>query len=129
DLIRSMLMHLGLWGPLGAAAGLGFGVARTEPRRWVIVFVGGAVGAAIGTLLYDVLGAALFPLAETGSPVSEAWFTRLMALLLVGLAIAATTVAFAESTAGTAKIVPAGAPERPPQPTGGLPQAREDQAR
>jgi hypothetical protein len=90
-------MHLGLWVLLGAAAGLAFGIGRTEPRRWGITLVGGAIGAAMGTLLYEVLGAFLFPLAETSKPISEAWQTRLMAFLLVALATAAGILAFAEA--------------------------------
>jgi hypothetical protein len=84
DLTRSVLMHLELWVLLGAAAGLAWGIGQPEPRRWLATLVGGAVGAALGILLYDVLGAFLFPLAETGKPVSAAWQTRLMAFLLVG---------------------------------------------
>jgi hypothetical protein len=114
DLSNSLLMHLGLWVPLGAAAGLGYGIGRIEPRRWWITVVGGAVGAAIGTLVYDVLGAFLFPLAETGKPISEAWITRLMAFLLVALTTAAATLAVAETPAGTG---PQGAGPAPAPPS------------
>ena len=81
---------------------MGFGVGRTEPRRWTwaIAVAGGIGGAAIGTALYDVLGAVLFPLAETGQPISEAWQTRLMAFLLVALATAAATLAVVPSPRG-----------------------------
>jgi hypothetical protein len=114
DLTRSVLMHLGLWVPLGAAAGLGFGVGRTERKRWGITLVGGAVGVAIGTLGYDLLGAFFFPLAETGKPISEAWATRLMAFLLVPLTAAAATLAVAETKSPAGPSGKAAAPPPPP---------------
>jgi hypothetical protein len=51
--------------------------------------VGGILGAAIGSILYDVIGAIMFPLASTTDPWSATPETRLLARLAVALFTAA----------------------------------------
>ena len=92
ELTNALLMRLNVWVPLGSVAGLAFGIGRTEPRRWGIILVGGALGAALGALFYGVLGASralLFPLEGTGELIPEAWKTRPVGLLVVALSTAA----------------------------------------
>jgi hypothetical protein len=115
DLTRSLQMHLGLWGLIGTAAGLGFGIGRAEqPWRWALAVFGGAVGAVIGVILYDVLGATLFPLAGTGKPISDSWATRLMAFLLVALMTAAATVVITDVEMPVGRPRKAAPPATPP---------------
>jgi hypothetical protein len=37
----------------------------------------------VGTMLYDVIGAVFFPLAETAEPIAATWETRALARFLV----------------------------------------------
>ncbi len=84
DLFISMAMHGLIWGPAGAAAGLAFAVGLgSQPRRLAQGTVAGLAGAVIGAIAFDMIGAGLFPLAETGEPISTTWPSRLTARLLV----------------------------------------------
>jgi uncharacterized membrane protein len=89
DLILSMVMHGTIWGLIGAAAGLAFAVGLGERRLMARALLAGFAGAALGAIAFDLLGGALFPLADTGLPISITWTTRLLARLLttVGAAI------------------------------------------
>ncbi|MHB1557964.1 MAG: hypothetical protein ACYC61_10830 [Isosphaeraceae bacterium] len=90
DMAISILMHGTIWGLTGAAAGLALAIGLGGgPRRLAAGILLGFVGAAIGTLAFDILGAGLFPLAETGEPVSLTWPSRLAARMLVAIATAA----------------------------------------
>jgi hypothetical protein len=65
----------------GAAFGLASGGARAIPRFAALGLLGGAAGA----LIYAVLGAAAFPLAETDRALATERTPRLLAHLLVAL--------------------------------------------
>jgi hypothetical protein len=56
--------------------------------------LGGAVGAALGAALYEIVGCVAFPLARTTQLISVTWETRLMARLLVCLFAAIGVVVF-----------------------------------
>jgi hypothetical protein len=79
-------MHEILWGPLGAIAGLAFGIGLGPGYRLRSLLYA-LVGACMGTALYEVIGAALDPLALTSDPVSKTLRTRLLARMLVALAV------------------------------------------
>jgi hypothetical protein len=102
DLMISLCMHGLIWGLLGASAGLAFAVGLGEPRLCGKVLAAGFVGAVLGTVAFEVVGAVVFPMAETDEPISETWATRLMARLLV--------------TVGTALVVMLILPEPGPLP-------------
>jgi len=94
DLIISLIMHGVIWGLVGASAGLAFAVGLGERRVVGQAVAGGLVGAVLGAVAFDMMGAAFFHTADTIMPVSETWPTRLMARLLVAIGTAAALVLF-----------------------------------
>src|SRR4029077_1615449 len=86
DLLVPLAMHEILWAPLGAIAGLAFGIGLGPGHRLRSLLYA-LVGACMGTALYEVIGAALDPLALTSDPVSKTLRTRLLARMLVALAV------------------------------------------
>jgi hypothetical protein len=99
ELTRAILMHLGLWIPVGAATGLGLALGLGSPRRIPVAVVGGAIGVAVATAVYEILGSIAFPLAETNRPLALEWLPRLLSVLLVALGAVCGAVAFAGATA------------------------------
>jgi hypothetical protein len=87
QLLLPTLVHLGLWCSLGLTAGLAFGLGRygRRPSRLFVTAAAGLIGAIVGTSLFELAGALLFPLAETANPFSVTWQTRLLARLSVAL--------------------------------------------
>ena len=81
DLLASLLMHGAFWIPIGAAGGLALGLGRRD--RIASAMVGGALGALVGTVAYELIGGMVFPMAETGAPISLTATTRLLGRLLV----------------------------------------------
>ena len=95
DLILPLLVHAGIWSGVAAVAGLAYGLGLGE-RKWVPrIMLGGFIGAVLGTVAYELIGAAAFPSAQTSHFVSVTWMTRLLARLAVtvpasaGMALAA----------------------------------------
>jgi len=101
DLTIPILLHAGLWLPLGTVAGLAFGVGLGPGPGGrpivVLTLLGGLVGAVVGAAVYEIVGALAFPLALTTHPLSLTWGSRLFARLLIALSIAAGAVAFGAS--------------------------------
>ena len=109
DIIISMSMHGLLWGLAGAAAGLAFAVGLGGGGRLVLLApVAGFIGAVLGAIAFDLVGAGLFSQAETGEPISTTWTSRLVARLLVALATAAGVILILPAAR------PAGEPRRGP---------------
>ncbi len=92
DMPLSMAMHGLIWGLSGAAAGLAFGVGMGRRRLLATAPAAGFAGAVLGAIAFDLIGAGLFPMADTGDPVSITWASRLTARLLVALATAAVII-------------------------------------
>ena len=92
DLILSMIMHGSIWGLTGAAAGLAFALGLGERRLLGRALVAGFAGAVLGAIAFDLIGGVLFPLANTGQPISTTWPTRLLARLLVTVATAGVVI-------------------------------------
>jgi hypothetical protein len=88
DLLVPIGLHAALWGPLGAVGGLAYGLGRGRPGLILRCMLGGLVGAIAGTIVYDVIGAAVSPLAGTSEAISTTWPTRLLARLLVSVGAA-----------------------------------------
>ena len=75
----------------GLAFGIGLGARGRLPRVcWR------TRGRAVGAIAYDLIGPAVFPLANTAQIVSETWASRLVARLVVSV-MAAAGAAFAAS--------------------------------
>jgi hypothetical protein len=89
ELVISFLMHGAIWGLLGALAGLAFAVGLGERPLWVRALTAGFIGALVGAVAFELIGAVAFPGAKTDDPISRTWVTRLMARLLVTVATAA----------------------------------------
>jgi hypothetical protein len=83
EMILSLIMHAAVWGLMGAAAGLAFAVGLGERRLLFRAIAAAFVGAVLGAIIYELAGAAIFPLASTGQPISTTWPSRLLARLLV----------------------------------------------
>lgn len=105
-LIVPLLFHLGLWVGAGLAAGLAFGVGRFG-LQWVPVAqagMAGLAGAILGTFVYEVAGALLFPFEFTSEPISASALTRFLAriilALFVGLGIARMLARSPEGVSG-----------------------------
>jgi hypothetical protein len=91
----SLMVHGATWGAIGAAAGLAFGIGLGAKARAVRVLFGGAGGALIAMVVYDLAGVILFPMAMTDRPVSTTWESRLLARVLVSLLVAAGSLVIA----------------------------------
>ncbi len=85
DLAASLVLHVSLWAGIGAAAGLALGLGVGGSRRALKAAGGGFLGAVCGALIYDLLGATVFPLEETWLPTSTTARTRLLARVLVAV--------------------------------------------
>jgi hypothetical protein len=92
EMFLSMGMHGSIWGLTGAAGGLAFAVGLGKPRVYGRAVAAGFVGAVLGAVVFDLIGAVLLPFGTTGDPISSTWPTRLMARLLVTLATAAVVI-------------------------------------
>jgi hypothetical protein len=88
DLLASLIMHGCLWTGIGAAGGLALGLGLGGSQRTLKAALAGALGAIGGVVLFEFLGATLFPYDETGLPTSATARTRLLARLLVAVAAA-----------------------------------------
>jgi hypothetical protein len=88
DLVGPMLTHAGIWVGLGLVAGLAYGLGRAGPKgTTVATMIGGAVGAVVGAVAYELIGAIGFPMARTTDPISAEATTRILAQVLVALAV------------------------------------------
>ena len=88
EFISSMILHGAIWAPLGAVSGLALAFGSGQWRRWGQLLIAGLLGALLGAVACDVIGAILFPLARTADPVAETWLTFLTSRLLVTLGTA-----------------------------------------
>ena len=85
DIIISLAIRGLIWGLLGAAAGLAFTIGLGQRRLLGRTLTAGFMGAAVGAIAFELIGAAFFASAKTVGPVSETLPTRLLACLLVTL--------------------------------------------
>ena len=85
QLLMPMLIHFGLWCGVGLAGGLAFalGTGARKPLRLADAAITGLIGAIVGTFVFELAGALLFPLASTAQPFSATSITRLLARLCV----------------------------------------------
>ena len=89
DLLISLVMHGLIWGLLGASAGLAFAIGLGKRHLLGRALTAGSIGAVLGAVFLELIGAAFFASAATVKPISETWPTRLLARLLVTIGTAA----------------------------------------
>ena len=68
DLVLPMLMHGAIWSAVGASGGLVFGLALGRQGRWKVTLLGGLVGAAAATVVYEIVAARLRDRQDRSSP-------------------------------------------------------------
>jgi hypothetical protein len=89
DLTRPLLYHLGLWLPIGMAAGLMHGIhCRLKGSALIQSVMTGLLGALFGTFFYEFAGAILLPMDLTVDPVPATVKARLLAHLSIPIGIA-----------------------------------------
>src|SRR5262249_19245160 len=87
DLLLPLAMHGTYWGVLGLIAGLAFGIGL---GRGVLKFaILGLAGALAGTVVCEIAGVFLEPLAEAADPLFASLKTRVISRLCVALGVAA----------------------------------------
>jgi hypothetical protein len=102
DILMPLLVHLGLWSTVGLAAGLAFalGAGGFRPLRLLEAGLAGLAGAMLGTFVFEMLGATLFPLSWTLEPFSITPETRLLARLCVAGFVALGAIVVVPSVLG-----------------------------
>jgi hypothetical protein len=92
DLVIPLLVHIGTWAVVGVASGIALGLGLGEGRRASRAAFGGLIGGALGAVVYEVVGALVFPNDRTTQPIALTWGPRLLAALSVSLMIAVMAV-------------------------------------
>src|SRR5262249_5941863 len=80
-----MIIHAGVWTPIGAVSGLALGVGLGGTRAIALALLGGLAGAVLGTMGYEVASALLYPQARLDHPIPEERGLRLLAVF--GIAV------------------------------------------
>ncbi len=107
ELAISFAMHSVIWGVIGACAGLIGAIGLGRPGFIVKALLAGFSGALVGSWIYGFLGGAVFPMEETSLPVSNAWYTRFLAQLLLSV-MTASFLALASRASGREQGRPPG---------------------
>jgi len=84
-LLPPLLVHSGIWAPIGAAAGLAFGLGLGGPRMILLAAIGGLAGAALGTMAYEVVNSLAFPNALQDKPIPGEAPSRILADFCVAI--------------------------------------------
>jgi hypothetical protein len=85
DLVLPLLTHGAIWSAVGVIGGLAFGLGAGGKGRWKATVLGGLVGAAAATIVYEIVGAVAFASSKTDLPLAGSSTTRGMAQLLVAI--------------------------------------------
>jgi hypothetical protein len=88
-LILPLLILGGIWTATGAACGLAFGLGLGGRASAVRGLLGGAAGAGVATVVFQLIYAVAFPLERNEQVVLPTWPTRLLGLLCVAMLTAA----------------------------------------
>jgi hypothetical protein len=84
-MMLGLMVHAGIWVPIGAVSGLALGVGLGSPRAMVLALMGGLAGAALGTMAFEVVNALAFPNARLDMPIPELRSSRILAALCVAI--------------------------------------------
>ncbi len=110
DLTFPLLIHAAMWSGIGAAAGAALSLGAGAGRRLPSVILGGLVGGAMGSGIYDVTAALIWADGQTYQIIAHKWAPRIYAAMLPPLAI--TFVAVSGLVAPERREKPAAAPPR-----------------
>jgi hypothetical protein len=88
DLLTPVMVHAGIWGAIGAVGGLAFAIGMSRWRQLPDAIIGACIGSALATILFHCCGEMLFPESSSTQPLASWSTVRLMAMLLVSLAVA-----------------------------------------
>jgi hypothetical protein len=105
----ALLLHGFIWGILGALGGLAFAIGTGRPGLRGRAMLHGMIGALVGMLIADMIGAFVFPMDGTDEPISGTWYTRLIARVAVAVAVGI-------AVGMAVKAPPAAEPSRDPSP-------------
>jgi hypothetical protein len=94
DLVLPLLTIGSICSAVGATGGLAFGIGLGGRDRWRKSLLGGLLGAGLGAVVYEVVGAIAFPAGKTELAISITQGTRAMLHVLVA-ALAAVGSALA----------------------------------
>jgi hypothetical protein len=105
DLVVGLLSQVVISAAIGVAGGAAFGVGLGHRDVIARAAIGGLLGACAGAMVYEILGAIVFPLDETSSPISATWGTRLLGRLAVAtLASAGATLGVLDRKPGSNSV-------------------------
>ncbi|GAC1448023.1 MAG: hypothetical protein NVSMB9_30810 [Isosphaeraceae bacterium] len=94
-MVSTLVVHGGLWIPLGVVGGLAFGIGLGDRTRLLHAVVGAALGALLGVVAFELIGALALPLADTGQPISTTPSSRFLANVLIAILTAFLVLASA----------------------------------
>jgi hypothetical protein len=107
DLVLALGTHVGIWSMIGISGAMAFAFGLGGRRQLVCTLCGGLVGAMLGTVVFEFLGAVAFPIdAYAAEPVSNTPGSRLLARLLVAIGISCGAVVGALTGRRPASEVP-----------------------
>lgn len=87
-LLLPLLVHAALWLPVGAVAGLSFGLGLGSKGAAVRGLAGGLAGALLGTAAFELAHAMALPLERVEDALPSALVPRVLAFAFVSLSIA-----------------------------------------
>jgi hypothetical protein len=82
-MLLGLLIHAGIWVPIGAAAGLAFGVGLGGRRSIPLALMGGLAGAALGTLIFEIANGLVFPSVRLDKPIPGEAQSRILSYFCV----------------------------------------------
>ncbi len=89
SLAGPLLVHLGVWTTAGGMSGLAFAIGYGDEGRRPGIVMGGFLGAALGTVVYEFIAAIAFPMVVSTRFISVTPGTRLLARAAVTVFTAA----------------------------------------
>jgi hypothetical protein len=84
-MMLGLMVHSGIWVPIGAASGLALGVGLGGRRTIALALFGGLAGAALGTMAYEVVNALAFPNGRLDQLIPDGRGSRILADLSVAV--------------------------------------------
>jgi hypothetical protein len=100
---RSLLIRGAIYAAVGLASGLAFGIGLGGRGAILNAAVGGLLGALAATVVYEVAGSLMFPVARTYQPIATTAGARYFAELTAIVFIAAGTAVLASNGVKTRK--------------------------